>query len=131
MHLAKVAAAPLLAGSGCGSRWPLSSRPAVWTFSRHGPHPGDAPESSHESYDVKIAPRVKRAPDSRAQKCALCPGRGVRGADGGSVVKTARCGGDRAGVIKIYYSRSMGSCSPRRLKNKTVTTLLVLYEQIL
>lgn len=45
MHLTKVAAAPLLAGSGCGSRWPLSTRPTVWTCSRRSPCPADAPKS--------------------------------------------------------------------------------------
>jgi len=67
MHLTKVAAVPLFAGSGCGSRWPLSTRPAVWTFSRHSPPPGDAPISSHGRLDFKIGPCVERARDRAAQ----------------------------------------------------------------
>lgn len=71
MHLTKVAAASLLAGPGCGSRWPVSTHPAVWTFSRLGPRPGDAAKSYLQSSDFKIAPHVQRAVDNVTQRCAL------------------------------------------------------------
>lgn len=72
MHLAKVAAAPMLVGSGCGSRWPVSVHQAVWTINHCRPCSGEAPKSSHTSLDFKIAPCVKRALDNAAQKCELC-----------------------------------------------------------